>query len=302
MKTVLLTGATGFLGYYIARQLSDSNYKTIALVRNSSDISHLAKLSNIEFILFNEENVKSIYKKNKNIKAIIHAATTYGKQQNYCEVQKVNFFLPSFLLHSAIEHKVNYFINCDSFFTDYYQSYKNLEFYTLSKHQFRQWGEKVASNSRVKFVNLKIFHMYGARDREDKFIPSIIRQLSEQKDNVLNLTNGEQIRDFIYVEDVARIIKLLILHEEQVSYGFNNIDVGTGIATSIKNLVMKLACNTNTSTILNFGAIQQRQGEIMYAVASKNEYSFLKDIIFTNLDEGLLKTINHFLNQGFKIR
>lgn len=293
MQTVLLTGATGFLGYYIVKRLSDNGYRIISFIRSSSDIKKISRFPNIEFIDFSEENVQLVFQENRNITAIIHAATLYGGVESFYDVQKINITTPSLLLKYAVENEINTFINCDSFFTDYYQSYKNLEFYSLSKYQFRQWGATVSAYRNIRFINLKIFHMYGPNDSSKKFLPFIISELKSTSLNPIPLTPGLQIRDFIFVDDIAKMITEIVKNKEIFNHGFHNIDAGTGEGVTLKEFVETTAYLVNSKRLLGFGELDYRNGEIMYSVAERLFTSVLEGFKFTSLVDGLNQTINN---------
>jgi nucleoside-diphosphate-sugar epimerase len=84
----------------------------------------------------------------------------------------------------------------------------------------------------------------------------------------LELTAGEQQRDFIYIQDVVDAYGLL-LHQglSQGWTGFETYDVGSGKAITIRNLVEQIKQLTRSRTELQFGAVPYRAQEVMYAVA-----------------------------------
>ncbi len=74
---------------------------------------------------------------------------------------------------------------------------------------------------------MKIFHMYGPGDSPNKFIPWLIAQL---KNNVpkIDLTAGEQTRDFIYIDDVCTAFKTVCDKMDDIPERFASFEVGTG--------------------------------------------------------------------------
>ena len=79
--------------------------------------------------------------------------------------------------------------------------------------------------------------MYGPNDSE-KIFPSIISQI---KDNppFINLTKGEQRRDFIFINDVVRAYKIVLESCDALS-NFENFEIGTGKSISIRDLTEKI--------------------------------------------------------------
>ncbi|EDM2890084.1 CDP-abequose synthase, partial [Salmonella enterica subsp. enterica serovar Typhimurium] len=63
-------------------------------------------------------------------------------------------------------------------------------------------GHYYANMHDISFVNMRLEHVYGPGDGENKFIPYIIDCLNK-KQSCVKCTTGEQIRDFIFVDDVV---------------------------------------------------------------------------------------------------
>lgn len=72
--TVLITGATGFLGSHIAESLANSGVSVRALVRRSSDTSFLKKLPNLELVFGAVEDRDSVCRAALGVEAVIHSA------------------------------------------------------------------------------------------------------------------------------------------------------------------------------------------------------------------------------------
>ena len=148
---------------------------------------------------------------------------------------------------------------------------------------------------KIKIFNLKLEHMYGDKDDFSKFIPFVIRELL-LKAKEIKLTKGEQRRDFIYVEDVVNAYKAILHCSDKYSRGFYEYEVGTGIATSIKDVVLLLKTLTlNNETYLNFGALPYRDNEIMESKANLEKIK--KDIGWEpkiSLKDGLKRTVTWY--------
>lgn len=72
--TILVTGATGFLGSHIAEQLSKAGRPVRALVRKSSNKKFLESLKNIEFVYGSVDDAQSCIEATNGVTGIIHAA------------------------------------------------------------------------------------------------------------------------------------------------------------------------------------------------------------------------------------
>ena len=108
--------------------------------------------------------------------------------------------------------------------------------------------------------------MYGPKDDSTKFIAWLVRQL-EQNCPTIDLTTGVQKRDFIYIDDVVSAF-LVVMDSLSKVDRFSEYEVGTGESIEVRAFVTKLKkvfedMYAPRATLLNFGAIPYRQGEIM---------------------------------------
>jgi nucleoside-diphosphate-sugar epimerase len=83
----------------------------------------------------------------------------------------------------------------------------------------------------------------------------------------IDLTDGKQIRDFIFVEDVASAIIAVLNGIDAFPIGTSNVDCGSGCPTSIKEFMLLLKRVSGANTNLNFGALELRTGESTFCVA-----------------------------------
>ena len=63
----------------------------------------------------------------------------------------------------------------------------------------------------IKFINARLFHLYGPSDKPTKFVNSIIQSLKNNLPTI-DLTSGTQRRDFIYIDDAIEAFLLIILN------------------------------------------------------------------------------------------
>ena len=282
--TILITGGTGFLGSYVIKKLLSMNIKIILLKRTTSNIFRIkdyinkCKVYDIEKV-----DIESIFAKNE-LDIVLHMATDYGrKEENVINLVEINLMLPLKLLSLCKKYEIKNFINTDTILD------KRINSYTLSKDHFKNWL-KYFSNEIVS-VNILLEHFYGPGDDLSKFTTFIIHNLIKNTDK-LNLTLGEQKRDFIFIDDVVDAI-ILIINNLKTQKDFYQYEIGSGINTSIKDFVLKVAkISGNTSTKLNFGALAYRENEVMQSVVNNKEIIKLGWAPKISLDEGIQKTIN----------
>jgi CDP-paratose synthetase len=264
-NTILITGINGFLGSHLAKSLKD-RFEIIGLA-NSTD--NLYRLDGESFKIYSSKKdlLETIFLENK-IFSILHVATVYNRQdETILPLLKANILLPIQLMELAIKYNVSIFINSDTFFNNKKYSYSYLPEYILSKKNSLEWIRTLGANSNCKVINMKIFHMYGSNDSENKFIPLIIDKIKKNTKNI-DMTSGIQTRDFVYIKDVVTAFDVVLKSWDNL-LNYEDFEIGSGISHSVKYLAEIIKKITNSNSELNFGAIAQRKGEIMESHVEK---------------------------------
>lgn len=245
-QTILLTGATGFLGSHLLEALLEKGHKVIVLKRSTSNtwrIIHL--LSKLKVYDIDTESIESIFREEK-IDIIIHMATFYKKINNTEEISAMintNITLPTKLLEIGIRHDIKAFINTGTFFeydcstlpVTEESNKKPFNFYAKTKLAFEEilktYSNEIAINT------FRIFSPYGEKDDDQKLIPTIMKSaLSAKK---LKLSEGFQKLDFIYAKDIsnAYIHAIDRIKKENIKKEYHVFNLGTGQALSIREVV-----------------------------------------------------------------
>ena len=114
-------------------------------------------------------------------------------------------------------------------------------------------------------VILRPFGVFGELEESHRFFPQLMDKLSRRLS--VQMTKGEQVRDYIYVEDLidAYIVAAVVPLKNDVEI----INIGSGKGISLKevalNIAKQLGANEN---LLQFGAMPYRADEMMYLVAN----------------------------------
>jgi nucleoside-diphosphate-sugar epimerase len=257
--TILLVGTTGFLGSYLLKSFIKSGYEVIALKRSSSNTYRIDEyLNSIMIYDIDKTELSSIFKNHK-INIVINTVTNYGRIDNkISSILDTNLIFGLKLLEESINSNVNIFINTDTLLE------RNLNAYSLSKAQLVDWM-KFLSNKNTKMINIRIEHMYGPKDDENKFIYWLINQLKQNVEKI-DLTSGIQKRDFIYIDDIVNAYEIIIQNINTFS-NYEEFELGSGNFLEVKNFVEKIyeeISNKQTlNTKLNFGIISYRDNENM---------------------------------------
>ncbi|MBN1185178.1 MAG: NAD(P)-dependent oxidoreductase [Bacteroidales bacterium] len=280
MKTILITGINGFLGSNLAKALQ-KDYRIIGLEITLKDLYRI-KDFNFKVYSIKGSIPEELFTEQK-IDIIVHTATFYGRQNEKIEyITNANLFFPLKLLEKAITHDCGLFINTDTVLDRFVSPY------ALTKRQFQEW---LYQRSReIKVVNMKLEHFYGPGASNANFITSMIERLKRNEPSI-DLTPGEQLRDFVYIDDVVSAFKLVLGKAHDLLEQFTEFQVTTQKPITIKQLLQILKEITKSTSILKFGAIPYRKNELMH---SESDNSSLKALGWEpeyTIIEGLLKTI-----------
>jgi nucleoside-diphosphate-sugar epimerase len=284
---VLIAGITGFLGSRLARHLvASGNYTVIGMHRAGSDLRRLRDILD-QIALYNiEKHESETLLRKQQLDFVVSCVADYGRNKSALDVMRANVIFPLQLLEASVEHGVKVFINAGTSLP------ADLNSYALSKHQFSQW--LAVFGTQLAAIDLKLEHFYGPGESTERFISYVIAKLLEPAPK-LDLTKGEQKRDFLHVDDVVRAIVLLIDREDQWNSGYYQFPVGSGQAHLLKDVVEQIRrLTSNHSTNINYGALPYRANEVMESRADIRNLRELGWEPVVSLDEGLRQTVDSF--------
>lgn len=252
-NTVIVTGATGFIGPYILKEISNLFDTIIVLHRFSSNkFFKLSNIKNIKFYKNDNDIIEDLFVDKKyNIEGVIHLATHYAKTHEHNDISKMlsgNISLPLTLLSLSNKYNINWFINTGTCF-EYNLSnipiketnqVKPINLYAETKLSFYNMINHILSvDSILNVLTLRLFYAYGVNNYKHKLIQHIIRNSIEG--NKILLNGGNDKIDFINVHDIASAYKLSIeylRYSIEKGYKIENIfNIGTGRGYTQKNII-----------------------------------------------------------------
>ena len=136
--------------------------------------------------------------------------------------------------------------------------------------------EKFCVDNKIDYTIARVFNMYGGND-EFSIISKILLAIRKNKELTI-INNGNSIRDFIHVQDVADIyVKLIDIKNVRV------LNIGTGIGKSVKNIIesfKKYDANINAKYIfLNEIKTSTANIEILSKLLNKKSFIQIEDFI-----------------------
>lgn len=280
MKTILITGINGFLGSHLAKVFS-TKYNIIGL---EYSLENLFRIDNCNFKIYSaKDGIPEAIFIEQTIDIVLHTATFYGKNnEDYIQILNANLLSPLDLLNKAIHHGCQLFINTDTVLDRFTNTY------ALTKRQFQEW--LYLRKNEIKVVNLQLEHFYGPGASSTNFLSFMINRLKNNELQI-DLTLGQQQRDFIYIEDVVNAYITVIEKQDGLVDSYSSFQVCTNQLISIKDLMNTLKDLTKSNSILNFGAVPYRENELMHSETDNSPLISLGWRPQYTIQEGLKKTI-----------
>jgi CDP-paratose synthetase len=255
MATLLITGATGYLGSRIVLDALSQGHAVRILARAGSDPWRLAKVLP-QLRRFNLQGPDDAFTMGQALSgmgeadAVVHCATAYGRKgESEAEIFATNCDFPVCLLTAAAQVGVGHFVNTDTVLP------ATAGPYATAKVACRLEAQAQAQTGRVKVTNLALEHFFGPGDDITKF-PVWVTRTCLTTGAELNLTNGTQLRDFIFIDDLVAAYRTVLSRPKSTRWAAWR--VGSGAPVSIRTFVETIHKLSGSDARLNFGAVPSR--------------------------------------------
>lgn len=256
MKKVLLTGASGFVGSKCIDFLLQKNFQVFGV----SSKKQQADREGFQWVHLDLSNSNQTIEIMNQIKPthLLHLAWNVEPPhywQSYENIHWVNIsltLLKAFLdsggrrivmTGTCAEYEWNNAI-CDEINTPCNPS----SLYGIAKYSLFLMAKKLAENFKAPFSWARLFHLYGPGDHPKKLVRSILSSLL--KNQPIPCSDGEQIRDYLYVEDAADAL-VAVLESESAGA----INIGSGQEYRIKNILNFIGNKLRKNELLQLGAL-----------------------------------------------
>jgi nucleoside-diphosphate-sugar epimerase len=158
--------------------------------------------------------------------------------------------------------------------------------YGVAKHALQLASSAFAAGSGLESVWARIFFLYGPHEHPNRLVASVTRALLAGEPALCS--HGNQIRDFLFVDDVADALVTLV---EGAVIG--PVNVGSGRPIALREIVTRIGQIIGRPELIRLGAIPQAATDTPLVVADTTRLS--SEVGWTpacTLDEGLERTID----------
>ncbi|MDC0529727.1 NAD-dependent epimerase/dehydratase family protein [Pelagibacteraceae bacterium] len=295
-KKILVVGGTGFIGFHLAKQCIKKKFKVVSFSKNHPrKIRYLKKVKYLQGDISRKKDLDIL---NEPFDYVVNLG---GYVDHKNKIKTFNSHLKGCknLSNYFLKKKIKSFIQLGS--SGEYGSIKSPQketsqgnpksFYAKAKFLATSHLLNLYKNYKFPVTILRLYQGYGSKQDINRFIPIVIEACLENKK--FDCSNGNQLRDFVHVEDiVVAIIKSI---DNKRAKG-EIINIGSGKPKKIKNIINFLVNRLKGGKPL-FGKIKLRKDEILkiYPDISKAN-KILKWRPKINFTKGLINTIKHYKN------
>lgn len=305
----LVTGATGFVGSCLVRELVRLKKQVYVIVRKKELNWRLEEISSKIKIYECDLLDKSLNKIIDEIKPdfIFHLAV-YGassREEDIYKILDVNIKGTLRLIQAVKKHPFTLFINTGSS-SEY--GVKNRKMnekdlcepvndYGVSKVSATLFCQKIAKKEFLPIITFRLFSPFGYYEDKNRLIPSLI--LSSLENKSISLSSKNNVRDFIFIEDIVRAY--ISATKIKINPG-EIINIGSGKQKRIKDVaeIIQKITKKKSKLLWNSKKDQSRQIEPkVWKADIKKANKILSWEPKYDLETGLKKTVDWFLHNKY---
>lgn len=298
MKKVIVTGANGFIGTALCRELSNQGISVIAVVRNEEEnISNIENLKGLRVVYSDLSEFKKLHKKisDRDVDVLYHLAWvgSAGSLRGNSEVQFNNIRYTCDTVEACSKMNCKRFVFASSIMeyeiealmaTDATPGINTL--YSSAKVSADYMARTIAGSLEVDYIRAVISNIYGPGELSPRLVNTSIRKLL--KGEHCAFSAGEQTYDFIYIDDAAKTF--VAIGEKGVTN--RTYYIGSQNPKPLKDFLCELRDQVDPNIEIGLGEIPFNGVSLTYdefnVYAVKEDTGFVPTVSFA---EGIKSTI-----------
>lgn len=261
-KTVLVTGAAGFIGRNLLDKLSALESRIIAVVHKSDNIT-----LPVEKIIY-DGSYQSLFTpvSERKIDFVVHLATqflTNHKPDQITALVDANIKFGTQLLELTRQKQIPYFINTSTYAVySHHEGYDPQNLYAATKYAFETIMKFYEEITKTMFVTLELTDTYGPGDSRPKFINLVLDAI--KKNEIFRMSPGGQEICYLFIDDaVNAFIHCMGLMAENGITKNEHFSVYADEVYKLKDLVTLVAKHMRVELLTEQGFYPYRDREIM---------------------------------------
>jgi UDP-glucuronate decarboxylase len=274
---ILVTGASGFVGSVVAKQLLDAGHEVIASYLEDDNLFRIKDFQErldcrpADLNSMSVDQLKEYL--GEGIDSCLHLAW-YAVPGKYL-ASNINFdcVQGSLKLYQALGEAGCKRIASVGTCFEYDFQYKDFSedtptqadsVYASAKTATLHMGEQLCAKTGISFAWPRLFYLYGPNEDRRRLVPFVINSLMDGGE--ANTTSGSQVKDFMHVEDVASGLIACLMSELK-----GPMNIGSGIPVTVKEIVTIIAENLGKMDRVNFGSYPDSPTDPEFLVANNKK-------------------------------
>lgn len=315
MSKIIITGGAGFIGSHIAERCVSEGHEVVIIddmddyyspVLKKKNVDYVSKFGTVTFIRGDITNLEFLMGViDDNVDYVIHEAAQAGVRisvENPFKPNNINVVGTLNVLQASIDSNVKRVINASS--SSVYGKVEYLPFdekhptqpvspYGVSKLAAEHYCRVFYEVYGLPTVSLRYFTVYGPRMRPDLAI-SIFTEKMLKNEPITIFGDGEQTRDFTYIDDVVAInMKLLDTNRTDGVV----MNIGSGNRISVNDLAKNLKEIVGSSSGISYADVQKGDAEHTLA-----DVGLVKELIgyesSVKIEDGLKRFVKWYKQQA----
>jgi nucleoside-diphosphate-sugar epimerase len=262
-QRVLITGGSGFIGRNCLHQFVDRGYKVCAVgatrVGDDEPGIHWCQAD-----LLDVDQIANVVAEAQ-ADTLLHLAWIVKHGEFYTSLENLSWVASSMELVQQFVRRGGQRVVVAGTCYEYDQRYGWCHeqrtpttpdsLYGVCKNALRQLLSAYCRTVEVSFAWPRIFFLYGPHEHPNRLVSSVIRSLLNG--GSAKCSHGRQLRDYLYVEDLADA--LVALCESDVQ---NEINIASGQPVTLAEIVSRIGCLMERPELIELGALPSRGSEV----------------------------------------
>lgn len=313
-KTLLITGGSGFVGRNLINRLLETGAKIYVIDKHDTgSLENYPEVTFLQLDISHFQDVKSaIEKVNPNIIFHLASIVTASRDLNLIDtMMEVNLRGTTNILkaitinngtiamngaiagNQCLECMINFGTSEEygnqAVWLDETLREEPASPYAILKLTTSRFCNWFSNMYHIPITTVRPANLYGPGQPKDKFIPYIIENCL--KNQRVDMTYGEQKRNFIFIDDFIDAILLIAEKERNLGQIYN---IGSESSITLRAVVESIMEITHSNPVVNFGAVPYRENEMMVFDLNIDKIKALGWTPQYGLADGLQRTIAYY--------